>query len=82
MVLDFIVFVCRLKFSLLSIFIPRYLAAGLGFIARLHIPINTRGSFKNAMVENYKFRIGGVWFGFRCHLLNQKFFEFFEFLNF
>ena len=35
-VLDFTVLVCRFKLSLLSIFIPRYLVAILGFIARLY----------------------------------------------
>ena len=47
MVLDLMVLVCRLRFSSLSIFIPRYLAAGLGF--NLWIFMDKLNLINNAM---------------------------------
>ena len=68
MVLDFTVLVCRLKFSLLSIFIPRYLVAELGFIARLYILI--RGDLSE-IVWLKMISLDLMGFGFRRHLLNH-----------
>ena len=68
MVLDFTVLVCRLKFGLLSIFIPRYLVAGLGFIARLYIL--TQGDLPE-MVWLKITSLDLVGFGFRRDLLNH-----------
>ena len=68
MVLDFTFLVCRLKFSLLSIFIPRYLVAELGFIACLYILIQADLS---EMVWLKIISLDLVGFGFRRHLLNH-----------
>ena len=68
MILDFIVLVCRLKFSLLSIFIPRYLLAGLGFIARMYMLVQEDLS---EMVCLKIISWDLVGFGFGRHFLNH-----------
>ena len=68
MVLDFTVSVCRLKFILLFIFIPRYLVAELGFIACLYILVE-RDLSEIVWLKIINLDLAG--FGFRRHLLNH-----------